>query len=237
MGIIREDVIPTLTDYAHLFDASAGASNGIRNRNGEVLVISGLLVDRVIAVGSFPRDVSDGPLALGRLIIRWKELYDGLVRENDIQNKSDARILAEWALTVCAETYNDLYADDHLRRCSLNEALEHLNSFEQCIRICQQISHSSESSSRTINENRIQDRMLHLCGLASMHTFFVTTRGRMGLAPTSRGAGAVRIGDEIWIVPGSPFPLRLRKTSAREGNGGNGLPRYTYHNCVYVHGE
>ena len=62
--------------------------------------------------------------------------------------------------------------------------------------------------------------------LAARNTFFITSSGRIGLAP-----GEIRVGDHICILVGMRMPVRLRGVQAE------GQSRFTYHEPVYVQGE
>ena len=63
-----------------MFNASAGALCGIRDRFGEVLVISGLVADKIIALGEKLDQPDDG---LGDLRQTFEVLLDGRAYTRD----------------------------------------------------------------------------------------------------------------------------------------------------------
>ena len=217
--------IRLLGSHESLYNASAGSSCGIRSRKGDVLAVSGLVVDRIIALGDVMNDPVDsrGDLVQTfKLLARWQDLYQKLSQEGALDNQAvrydnHFQFMMDFVFTVCADISQD-FNDPHRpwRRCPRAEFEEYMLG----------LFWEPSSYPEGITWEDMKLRLTWIDLLAARNTFFITSSGRMGLAP-----GEIRVGDHICILAGMRMPVRLRGVQAE------GQSRFTYHEPVYVQGE
>jgi hypothetical protein len=215
--------ISALHIHANLFDASAGTKPDLRSREGLELVVPGLITDAIIATGEklaeteFPLD--DFPTTV-RTWSRWQSLYQAVLQVKELPISAAARarspedINIDFQTTVSAGSTDDFEGEQRMyRRCTRDE----VSRFYQTLR-----TDPKDAVGVDIDQMSFDLRWRELNCMRN--TFFVTARGRMGLA-----AGEVKEGDLVVIVKGSNMPFRMRRIE--------GGPKLKYKGVMYVQGE
>lgn len=219
--------VSILNANSHMYEASAGTIWDVRDRIGGTLILAGLVLDEIVAIGENMVVSENGQGRLSdtiNLYAKWQMLVQDLIKNGSLADKpiscqTEFQVVIDFTMTICAELSPDLDNPTHeMHRITRSE-------FEELL--CYLFFRKPDGGLIDgIDIDRVEERMRWLDLLASRNTFFVTANGRMGLCP-----GIVCVGDRICIFAGSPTPHRLRPVARNRSD------KYVYQSCTYVQGE